>query len=400
MRHEPAWVQDPRQAALAWSRLTEPSDVIAGKVRAHLGLAEVLARTFSDAPLPACAADEGPHSPACRRTAGARRDRELAQAQERWQSRLATLSPARDLDRAHHAGARLLVPEDEDWPVALDDLKWERPVLLWVRGQLRSAGGVALVGSRTCTGYGQRTASEFAAGLGGHGHDVISGAAFGIDAAAHRGALAVDAHTTAVLACGIDRAYPSAHTDLIDRIAAVGAVLSESPPGSTPTRWRFLQRNRLIAALAGATVVVEAAFRSGALSTAGHAHTVFRPVGAVPGPVTSACSAGSNQLIRDGRATLVTSVDDVRQLVTPIGAVPDVDPQIPLFDQDGLDPVDLRVWETLSPRRALTVAQLAVGSGLSQTQVRAVLGRLANEGRAERGRDAEGLLVWKRVRRR
>jgi DNA processing protein len=245
-------------------------------------------------------------------------------------ARLASMDPARDLDQAERLGVRFVIPGDEEWPAQLDDLIAAEPVNrqggaplgLWVRGpiglhELRTA--VAVVGSRSATTYGADVAAAIAADLGAAGHPVVSGAAFGIDQAAHRGALAGGGTTVAILACGADRAYPTAHKPLIDHLAATGAVISEAALGCAPTRLRFLSRNRLIAALTSGTVVVEAALRSGALNTANWAGRVHRPLMGVPGPVSSAPSQGVHQLIRSGAATLVTSGAEVLEVVSPAG---------------------------------------------------------------------------------
>ena len=151
---------------------------------------------------------------------------------------------------------------------------------------------------------------------------MISGAAYGIDAAAHHGAFVAGGATVAVLACGVDHAYPRGHADLLASIAAHGAVISEYPPGQLPQQRRFLARNRLIAALTMGTVVVEAGRRSGALNAARHARELRRPVMAVPGPVTSSTSGGCHQLIRDGQATCVTCAEDVITDVSPVTGRP------------------------------------------------------------------------------
>jgi len=176
---------------------------------------------------------------------------------------------------------------------------------------------VAIVGARAATAYGTHVCTEIAGALAASGWTVVSGAAYGIDAAAHRAALAAGGTTIAVLACGPDVAYPRAHADLLDAIAAQGAVISEWPPGTAPGRWRFLLRNRVVAALAGGTVVIEAGARSGTISTARHAERLGRPLMAVPGPVTSPASAGCHQLIRDCSAVCVTSAADVIAEIPP-----------------------------------------------------------------------------------
>lgn len=283
-------------------------------------------------------------------------------------------------------GLRVVVPGDAQWPVGLDDLGAGRPHCLWVRGRLPTGPlpAVALVGSRACTAYGRQVAAQLAHGVASRGVVVVSGGAFGIDAAAHRGALAASGTTVVLLAGGIDRPYPGAHRELFDEVVATGgALVGEAPPGAAPLRSRFLQRNRLIAAMATATVVVEAAWRSGALSTANHAARLLRPVGAVPGPVTSAASAGCHRLLREGCSVCVTDADDVLELVGPVdpslGAEPDVGRPL-----DGLDPVARAVHEALSVRRPTEPADLAAACALSVTSVRASLGRLELAGLAVR----------------
>lgn len=237
---------------------------------------------------------------------------------------------AAELERAARLGIRFVVPGDDEWPPQLDHLavagqNHERggvPLGLWVRGPLplhSLEGSVALVGSRSSTGYGEQTAGEVAAVVARAGRIVVSGGAFGIDQAAHRGAIGVHAPTVAVLACGADRIYPRAHSDLLQFIRETGAVISEVPLGAAPLRHRFLARNRLIAALTRGTVVVEAAQRSGALNTATWALRLNRVLMGVPGPVSSAASGGVHRLVRDGRAVLVCDGNDVLESVGSAG---------------------------------------------------------------------------------
>ncbi|MGH3821620.1 MAG: DNA-processing protein DprA, partial [Pseudonocardiaceae bacterium] len=239
-----------------------------------------------------------------------------------------------DLSAIAALGGRLVIPEDTEWPAevlacfatpaAQADERWRAPIALWARGADRldqlGARAVAVVGARAATGYGEHVAAEFGYGLAEGGLVVVSGAAFGIDGAAHRGALAGEGCTVAVQACGLDRPYPAGHHGLLDRIAASGAVVSEYPPGVRPARHRFLVRNRLIAAFAAGTVVVEAGVRSGARRTATAATALGRVVMAVPGPVTSALSVGCHLLVRDEQAVLVTRVAEVVEAVGRIGA--------------------------------------------------------------------------------
>ena len=227
-------------------------------------------------------------------------------------------------------------------------------------------------------------ARELGAGLAERGFAVVSGAAYGIDAAAHEGALVARGTTVAVLAGGIDRAYPAGHAGLLDRIGRDGAVVSEVPPGSAPTRWRFLSRNRLIATLARGTVVVEAGLRSGSGNTARHAREARRVVGAVPGPVTSAASAGCHVLIRDG-AELVTDVGEVVELAGRVGELAPVK-RAAVDPADLLDPVHRRALDALPHRGALGVEALAARAGLSAAQALAALGVLELEGLCQRQR--------------
>lgn len=200
------------------------------------------------------------------------------------------------------SGVTVLTPQDFLWPAKLNDLDFARPHCLWLNGDLQTListnESIAVVGARAATAYGERVAAEIGSTLGEWSVTSISGAAYGIDAAVHRGSIAAGGQTIAVLACGIDIYYPSAHRALIDRICENGIVISESPPGSPPFKQRFLTRNRIIAALSKEVVVVEAALRSGSLSTANWANAIGRKVWGVPGLITSATSAGVHLGIR------------------------------------------------------------------------------------------------------
>ncbi|MGH3546310.1 MAG: DNA-processing protein DprA, partial [Mycobacteriales bacterium] len=232
-----------------------------------------------------------------------------------------------------HCGARLILPDDPEWPVQLvdlagltvDDPAAAPPIALWVRGpaNLRRAceRSVSVVGARSATSYGTHSTAELAAGLARQGWTVVSGAAYGIDGAAHRGALSVEGCTVAVLACGVDRVYPAGHARLLERIAQTGAVISEWPPGAGPRQHRFLIRNRVIAALAKGVVVTQAARRSGSRVTARRAQELDRHVMALPGPVTSGMSVGPHELLRDWQAKLVTDASDVIAVVGSLSEV-------------------------------------------------------------------------------
>ncbi|WP_081976054.1 DNA-processing protein DprA [Amycolatopsis sp. MJM2582] len=231
----------------------------------------------------------------------------------------------RDLERAAVDATRLVIPEDHEWPARqLVSLATSRsggeaalapPLALWVRGPARLDEAVdqaiAIVGARAATAYGEHNAAELGYHLAGRGVPVFSGAAYGIDGATHRGALSADGTTVAVLPCGIDVAYPAGHATLLRSIGDSGALVSEYPPGTLPARHRFLVRNRILAALTSAAIVVEAGRRSGARNTATTAGALGKVVMAMPGPVSSGMSAGCHALIREGEATLVTSVDEI-----------------------------------------------------------------------------------------
>jgi DNA processing protein len=308
--------------------------------------------------------------------------------------RRAVHRPSADLDAAAAAGARLVAPEHPEWPAeafaAFDSAgspQLAPPLALWVRGPARldtlSGHAVAVVGARAATSYGAHVAAELGSGLADRGCTVVSGAAIGIDGAAHRGALGVDGPTVAVLACGVDRAYPASHQLLLERIAASGLVVSEYPPGGVPGRHRFLVRNRLIAGLAVGTVVVEAGLRSGAQRTASDALALGRQVMAVPGPVTSAMSAGCHRLVRDG-ALLVTRSDEVLEAVAPIG-MHLAEPARPLAGRptDGLDAAAALVHDALPARVARDTRWLALESGVPIGAVRVALVALERRGLVE-----------------
>lgn len=290
-----------------------------------------------------------------------------------------------DLSHAAQLQARVITPADPDWPAQVNDLAVP-PLCLWVLGSAdvgeATARSVAVVGARSATAYGGQVAADLAAGLCQRDFAIVSGGAFGIDAAAHRGALAADGLTVAVLAGGIDRLYPASHTRLLREIARTGAVVTEQPPGVAPIGSRFLARNRIIAALTCGTVVVEASLRSGSLNTAGHALKIHRPVGAVPGPVTSMQSAGCHSFVREHGATLVTDAAEVADLVGRIGV--DLAPvkRGAVRPSDDLDPDDRTLFEVLPIRGFADVTSLALAASLSARAVRAGLGRLEMRGDA------------------
>ncbi|WP_282945684.1 DNA-processing protein DprA [Cellulomonas endometrii] len=432
---------DPSEAELlaraAWSIVAEPGDAAAGAVVAALGAPTALrwaAQAVGETPEVAWhrlrglvheggapgagAAGPTPVAGAPGGAGTASTVRVLARALPRWAPRLDGLDPGSAMDALAREGGVLLVPGGPGWPARLDDLGPLAPLCLWVRGGASLDGltrrSVAVVGARASTPYGEHVAVGLGGGLAPHGVTVVSGGAYGIDVAAHRGALAAGGPTVALLAGGIDRPSPAGNRDLLERVVADGgALVAESPPGTPPTRSRFLQRNRLIAAVSGATVVVEAAWRSGALSTAARAAELLRPLGAVPGPVTSMASTGCHRLLRDGAAVCVTGADDVLDLLGP-AVDPGAGPRVgtgaaggagltPGRDGPGgsggrgasgasagagvtdrADSVPSRVLDALLQRRALAVDEVARRAGLAPRETAGALGLLELDGAAQR----------------
>lgn len=294
-------VQGERMARMALSMIAEPNDSTTGYVLARRGGVETLRLIESDDAVP-----------------GLPRADVLM-----WRERLAVRITPGLLDQMAQAeglGLDTLIPADKEWPARLNDLGERAPYLLWTHGAasfLTTAlsDRATITGSRAATAYGEQVAGELATGLADEERVVVSGGAYGIEGVAHKSVLAASGQTIAVLASGLDRLYPPGHSDLLNRIGDVGLLVSELPPGAAPTRHRFLARNRLLAALSGATVIPEASPRSGSMTTVIAAHELGRGVGAVPGPVTSAASAGPNELIKQGFASLVTDTGNVIDLL-------------------------------------------------------------------------------------
>lgn len=378
-----------RIARVTWSVIAEPSDAVAMLLRSRVGPVTALeiARCATDTELlgalghqlPADPAEPGPQA------AGPRARRAL----ERWRARLAGTDPEQLLDAAEQRGIRVITPADDEWPAGLLDLEATAPHCLWLRGSghlddLLEVRHVALVGSRASTPYGEDTAGMLAAAFAAQGGTVVSGGAYGIDAAAHRGALAApDGATLAVLAGGLDALYPRGNTALLEQIRDHHLLVSEAPPGTAPTRWRFLSRNRLIAALSQAVIVVEASWRSGALSTARHADELSRPVGAVPGPITSAASAGCHRIVRERGAVLITEPADVLDLL-PGGPAGGEGSYAVQDELDLLTPSDRRVLDAVPPRSAIAGDRLAAEIGFAEAEITAALGRLELLGHVQR----------------
>nr|NLI49913.1 DNA-protecting protein DprA [Propionibacterium sp.] len=315
-----------------------------------------------------------------------------------WTARARALDLGSLLRAERRCSARFLIPGDPEWPERLGDLEFcpevQRlggvPAGLWVRGERPLAdaveASVSIVGSRASSSYGDRVATELADGLVAEGVSVVSGGAFGIDAAAHRGALAGGGPTVAFVAGGVDEPYPRTHAQLLERVVEHGAVVSEYPPGERPTRYRFLARNRLIAAISQGTVIVEAAVRSGARNTVTWASGCGRPVMAVPGPIGNVTSFTPHRLIREGEAVLVTGVADVRELIGPLGVVGDDRPRCArLFDT--LDADQRAVLEALPERGGRDAGEVALRAGVTVAAAFAALSELAEAGLVTRRGD-------------
>lgn len=359
--HDEARRGSEREAYICLAHCVEPGDIGAGRLLRSLGPRGLVERI--------------------------RAGRSGLRHGEGLSARLAGVDVADADARAARCDARIVTRVDREWPSQLQALGEQAPLALWVSGaadlRLLALRSVAIVGARACTAYGEEVARTWAAHLASDAWTVLSGAAFGIDAAAHRGALAAGGSTVAVLAGGVDVPYPRAHTALLARIVEEGAVVSESPPGESVRRQRFLSRNRVIAALGRATLVVEAADRSGTTATARAASSMHRPVLAVPGPVTSAASAGCHRMIREGLAMLVSDVPDLLDMLDlahgdrqrSTGAR-EGRPR----DRDGLGARERTILDALPARGVVGLDALVRAAGLAHTDVLAGIGLLTVEG--------------------
>ena len=449
-----------RIARAGLARLMEPSDLTGLALVAVAGPEEAF-RLIGARDGKAPAREQQAVAELLEGVAATRAEHRLDAGLERWRPRLPDAAPARDLDTVRRLGGGLLVPEDPGWPGQFDALGLSAPLCLWWRGAVEPGALppvqdlMAVVGSRDATAYGRQVTAELASALVREAVTVVSGGAYGIDARAHEAALA--AHdgfggrdggaqgrggaaghprtagsggtangpllgpsgwrppTVAVMAGGLDRFYPAGNEDLLRRVAADGVLLAEVSPGTAPTRWRFLQRNRLIAALCAATVVVEARWRSGALTTAHRAAEMGREVGAVPGSVYSANSAGCHRLLREGAAVAVTDAAEALELLggrqrpcprpesnaggEGVAALDaphsrdDARSRDAARPHDGLDIQDLLLLDALPVRSASTPDKLAVVAGLGIGAVLGGLSRLQARGLARRLGDG-----WQRTR--
>lgn len=372
------------EVAVAWSIACEPGDEFAGFLRETLSseLPLNLIRTNAVNDLLAALDEVSALETAHHRFGDVRSA--ITHAIERYLPRLQGNSVNQALAVLEANRGWALLPSSEQWPRGLNDLGWAAPPMLWGIGDRstlpRLQRSVSVVGSRGATGYGDWVTTDLCCDLAERGYAIVSGGAYGIDGIAHRATLNASGTTFAVMAGGVNRFYPSGHAELLGKVAESGAVLSELAPNAMPTKWRFLQRNRLVAALSQVTVVVEAGKRSGSISTANHAESLSRPVAAIPGPVTSSASVGTNRLIAEGFATLVTCGADVAVLAG--------DRETLDLSQawDDLGDIEKRALDAIG-KRPLTSSEIASQAGLAQSEVAIALANLQMLGQVRQVQD-------------
>lgn len=352
--------------AATWSYICEPGDMLAGLIRKQLGTEQALLEVQStkDAKeILALLPEDRFREPMFVSS--------LSDSLECWRRRLKANQVGKAIAVLQEHKGALITPESKYWPAQLADLGNGEPPALWLLGEVEvlQEAMVSVVGARLASDYGIGVTKDLVRYLVARRYAIVSGGALGIDAAAHQSALQASGKTIAVMAGGIDRLYPARNLELFDQIRQTGLVLSEVAPGVAPARWRFLQRNRLIAALGKATVVVEAGYRSGSINTAGHANEIDRPVGAVPGPINSIRSEGCHRLIKERRAELISTPSDLLEL---------------LEEQD--QPESMEFGLTSNETRALdalqyieqTREQVALISGLPVLEAELALARLSH----------------------
>ena len=365
-------------ARITFSVITEPGDRFAGWLLAKHSAADVLAALNNNFNFKSLLSNE---DMAELNQGFGNTEQLFFDAKQRWKPRLQFAAVTSALGTAQRLDSQILLEGDDYWPSGLAELGRAKPHALWLRGNSKvlklADRSIAMVGSRLATSYGEYATTEIVTAAVDANLAVISGGAYGIDAIAHRATLAIEGFTVAVLAGGIDRLYPSGNHELLVQVSQQNVLVAEQPPGASPTKWRFLQRNRLIAALANATIVVEAGARSGALNTAHHAVELGRPVGALPGRFDSPQSAGCHQLIRSHSAELVDTASTAIRL-----ALPD-DQALAEFTSESLGTFETRAFDALS-LMAKTTQQLMTISGLTNRELAIALGQLEALGAVER----------------
>lgn len=389
------------------NQLIEPNDVTAGALLELMSPVELLAliNTPDHVPL-------GLKEQLCGLTGqnpATDSAQDLKVSLARWRKRLSYADANGALETMQRLGGGLICREDKGWPKQLDDLRFARPLCLWWRtsdpqrlGRTPAGKAISIVGSRDASDYGSQVTYELARALSLRGLCIVSGGAYGIDAAAHRAALAEDPvdplapPTITILAGGADKLYPAGNSALLQQVISRGLLFSEVPPGTTPTRFRFLNRNRLIAAFSTLTIVTEARYRSGALNTASHAVELGREVGAVPGSVFSPNSAGTHRMIRSGSAELISSPSDVFDVLglPADGQLPINEPEDPRHRPTDQLPADARlIFDVLSFTRPLSVDEACSKSGVPMLGTIKALGLMARLSLVE-----ESQAGWKLIR--
>ena len=364
---------DELNELLVWNNLVEPGDRVATSLRKTLGNRGALEKFLGRDT----------------RETSELTSSDLSSAFERWLPRYQPTIASDSIQLATRYDMKLLLPTDELWPKSLNDLGPFAPMLLWYRGnpenfsQLERA--ISIVGSRTCSNYGQRVTTDVVSSAVEHEATVVSGGALGIDSVAHKAALGQSGRTVAAMAGSLENLYPSGNWELFERIAHSGLLVSEMAPNSKPTRWRFLQRNRLIAALGSALVVTEAGWRSGSINTANHCAELGRRVFAIPGPITSPGSAGCNRLIRDNLAELLLDTNDLA------GELGWEHKNLPAEVLVGV--LERRALDFLTNREQIA-EQISAAAGLSRGDTAMALGSLQLLSLAERGLKGG----WKRTK--
>jgi DNA processing protein len=310
----------------------------------------------------------------------------IGDSRQRWLPRFSKQAVMNTLNRAKQLELSLLLSGDDFWPIGLDDLQEGAPALIFAQGNHKVLGqlanGVSIVGSRACTEYGAKVTAKLVSELAFHKRPTVSGGAIGIDSHAHNESLRNSVPTVAVMAGGLDRKYPSSNANLFQAIARNGVLISELAPGVAPSRWRFLQRNRLIAALTPTTVVVEAGIRSGSIRTANNAIELNRELFAVPGPITSSSSAGTNSLIAEGKAKAII---DTKLITSDVAE--------PARFQDG-SALLIRAQDALRELRQATGEQIARVAGLTNLELSLALDELKNRNQLTMLQDSYGSLHY------
>lgn len=356
--------------AATWSLICEPGDTIAGFLRKQLGsieaLVQVVSGTSSKTLIDMLPSNEFQNQ---------NLQQVLDSSLEVWRSRALQADVFRSLEILRHLGGILITPKSGHWPEQLNDLEHGTPAALWVLGDLdtllKTQNSVSVVGSRIVSDYGKQVTKDIVEALVRRGKAIVSGGAVGVDALAHEQALQLGTKTVAVMAGGLDRLYPSQNLELFQRIQKSGLLISEVAPGVSPTKWRFLQRNRLIAALSQATVVIEAGVRSGTINTVGHANEIGRPVGAIPGPITSVRSSGCHELIKAGKAQLISLPRDLDDL---FGEADYFEKQI-----KSLSAWEIRALDSIG-NSIMAIEEIAKIGGLSRFEAELALAKLAKHG--------------------